>query len=645
MDAQCTNSCLSNSPGRNHFKVRTVASVNAWTKALALLLLLLPAEGSAQKRPGKQGKALQDSLLSELSRSKTDTDQVKLYADLSHSFNVSNSTDALKYAQQALELSRRIGWRKGEGLARNNLGNAYRLRGSYPAALNHYFEALKIFESSAETAQLAKVEGNIGVVYLKQEEYSKALDYFFKSLALARETESKEGELTTAANIGTVYLLTGATDSALYYLKYSLRIAEEIGDRKGIINQMSNIGTAYAEQGQYMAALNWLFKALPIARQEGDLEVIAATEGNIGETFLDLARDTSVDASSRAANIEKAVVYLNNGITVGRQVRFNDAVQHFLLTLSDAYALRGDYYAGLDAYRQYTALKDSTFNLQNNKLIADLETKREMELKDKDIQIARLAVAKKRNERYAYIGGIALLLLILGILFRNYRRQQHLNTLFSHEMSRSDALLRNILPAEVAEELKETGAALARHYDTASVLFTDFVDFTSRAQQLTPSALVEELNVCFTAFDAIIERAGLEKIKTIGDAYMAVSGIPTANREHAPAAISAALDILHFVEERRSKQQGFEIRIGIHSGPVVAGIVGVKKFAYDVWGDTVNTAARMEQHGVPGAINISQAIYELVKEDFPCVYRGRIAAKHKGEVEMYLVATRSKGES
>jgi len=206
------------------------------------------------------------------------------------------------------------------------------------------------------------------------------------------------------------------------------------------------------------------------------------------------------------------------------------------------------------------------------------------------------------------------------------------------EKQKSDDLLLNILPQEVAEELKETGKSKAQYFDEVSVLFTDFVNFTATSQHLGVEELLHELNVNFTAFDEIMDRNGLEKIKTIGDAYLAVCGLPAAHPDHALHTVKAALEILDFVEKRKSEvPYGLDIRIGIHSGSVAAGIIGVKKFAYDIWGDTVNTAARMEQNGAAGKINISEATYQLVKHQFNCSYRGKIAAKGKGEIDMYFV--------
>ncbi|MCB9044964.1 MAG: hypothetical protein H6550_02370 [Chitinophagales bacterium] len=207
------------------------------------------------------------------------------------------------------------------------------------------------------------------------------------------------------------------------------------------------------------------------------------------------------------------------------------------------------------------------------------------------------------------------------------------------EKKKSDDLLHNILPQEVASELKERGATTAHHFDHVTVLFTDFVDFTIAGERMGSQALVEELHSCFKAFDNIMGKYGIEKIKTIGDAYMAVCGLPRADEHHAEKVVKAAMEIRAFMQQRYEQlgDKTFEVRIGIHSGEVVAGIVGVKKFAYDIWGDTVNTAARMEQNSEPGKINISETTHELVKHKFTCTYRGELDAKNKGKLKMYFV--------
>lgn len=212
----------------------------------------------------------------------------------------------------------------------------------------------------------------------------------------------------------------------------------------------------------------------------------------------------------------------------------------------------------------------------------------------------------------------------------------------TNEKKKSDELLLNILPADTAEELKLTGVAKAKNYESVTVLFADFKDFTTITDNLEPEQVVDELNYCFSAFDRIVQKFGLEKIKTIGDAYMCAGGLPAKNNTHPLDVVNAAIEMRDFMEayqKEKCANQGlcFEIRLGINSGPVVAGIVGFKKFAYDIWGSTVNIASRMESSSEPGKINVSGNTYTLIKEHFNCIHRGRIKAKSMGEIEMYFV--------
>ncbi|HAS40441.1 MAG TPA: hypothetical protein DCS93_08180 [Microscillaceae bacterium] len=219
---------------------------------------------------------------------------------------------------------------------------------------------------------------------------------------------------------------------------------------------------------------------------------------------------------------------------------------------------------------------------------------------------------------------------------------QKANELINAEKEKSDKLLLNILPSDIAEELKTNGKSQVRNYNMASVLFTDFKGFTKIASITDPADIVKDLDTCFAAFDRIIEQFGLEKIKTIGDAYMCVGGIPVDNKTNAIDSVLAALEIRRFMAEFRAEkimrgEQAWELRLGINTGPLIAGVIGTKKFAYDVWGDTVNTASRMESNGVVNEISISQETFELVSDFFVCEYHGKIQAKGKGEIDMYLV--------
>ena len=215
-------------------------------------------------------------------------------------------------------------------------------------------------------------------------------------------------------------------------------------------------------------------------------------------------------------------------------------------------------------------------------------------------------------------------------------------TIIEAAKAQSDSLLLNILPNEIAEELKRFGKSYARKYDQVSILFSDIKGFTSIAEKLTPVHLVNQLDEVFGAFDNIIDKYDMEKIKTIGDAYMCACGLPQTDNQNAIKAVNAALDMQQFIKEfgLANKVQNlpiFEIRIGIHTGPLVAGVVGHRKFAYDIWGDAVNLASQMEQHSEAGKINISGDTYELIKDFFLCTYRGKVETKSKGQIDMYFV--------
>lgn len=219
------------------------------------------------------------------------------------------------------------------------------------------------------------------------------------------------------------------------------------------------------------------------------------------------------------------------------------------------------------------------------------------------------------------------------------------NLALLEEKQRADRLLLNILPAQIAEELKISGKTQPTLYTDATIIFTDFKDFTQFSELFTPEELIAELEECFNSFDEIITSHGLEKIKTIGDAYMCVAGIPKNEDDgisNAIHAIMAGLEIAALIETIRARKykEGkayWNIRIGAHTGDVVAGIVGKKKFVFDIWGDAVNTANRLETCSEEGKLNISGTTYELVKDFFNCTYRGKLAVKNKGELEMYFV--------
>lgn len=241
-----------------------------------------------------------------------------------------------------------------------------------------------------------------------------------------------------------------------------------------------------------------------------------------------------------------------------------------------------------------------------------------------------------------YINIVTNILISVLLIYEFYKITENTEIALNHERKKSDNLLANILPESAIIELKDSGAVKPVFYPSATILFTDFKGFTKIAEKLTPKELITELDFCFSQFDKIIKKNNLEKLKTIGDSYMCAGGIPKENKSHPIDCILAALEIQTLMEgiKKNKLALGFdywELRIGIHTGPLIAGVIGVEKFAYDVWGDTVNIASRMESSGEVGKINISEKTYNLIKDYFECEYRGEIDAKNKGKIDMYFL--------
>ncbi|NJC28090.1 adenylate/guanylate cyclase domain-containing protein [Neolewinella antarctica] len=266
-----------------------------------------------------------------------------------------------------------------------------------------------------------------------------------------------------------------------------------------------------------------------------------------------------------------------------------------------------------------------------------------------DRQASEMRAQQQSFRLYTSLGAALILALLAGFFYNRTRAKTRaaaalelVNQDLREARRQSDSLLENILPADVAQELKATGKAKARSFPQTTILFCDFVNFTSIAEQLGAEALVRELDKCFRGFDRIVdEYAEVEKIKTVGDAYMVASGLAEAPGPPV-AIIKVALAMQAFLREeaglrRRSGVPFFTGRVGLHTGPVVAGVVGERKFSYDVWGDTVNLAARIEANSEPGKVNISASTHALVRNDFYCTYRGQVEAKNKGLVHMYYV--------
>ena len=302
----------------------------------------------------------------------------------------------------------------------------------------------------------------------------------------------------------------------------------------------------------------------------------------------------------------------------------------------------------IDSMRFISEL-DSMNLLSQENLIDRQEA--ELNLTNSTLQLQEAELKLKSSQQRTYtllglagllIGGIASWLMIM--VRRSNKNLEKKNKEIEEEKERSEELLLNILPKDIASELKENAKVQTRKFEECTVCFTDFINFSRISQLLSPEDLISALDECFKAFDEIISEHNVEKIKTIGDSYTCAAGVPITNMSHATAAVKAAADLVAFPEEWNHKREAeglirFDARIGIHTGPIIAGVVGIKKFAYDIWGDTVNVAARMESKSEAQRINISQSTYDLIKEEFSCHSRGSLDVKNMKDLEMYYVET------
>ena len=580
-------------------------------------------------------------------------------------------TVAVEWGEKALALYEELKDNNRKARTLNLIGLAYSNQGDYPKALDYYFKALKMDEGLGDKNGIAMVLGNIGIVYINQGDYSKTLDYYFRALKIAEELGNKDGIANHLGNIGLVYDNQRDYRKALDYYFRALKMNEELGNKIRTATNLGNIGLAYYNQADYPKALDYYFKALKIEEEIGNKTGIARHLGNIGELYYNQAGyPKALDyyfkafkmaeelgdkygstfwlgsigkAYTKTGKFKEAEAVLKKAIALVDSIGSKDHLRQFEEALSQLYDTTGRYDLALIHYKKAMVLKDTLFNQEKNKEITRKEMNYEFDKKeaaakaeqDKKDVIAQKELQKQKLVRNGFVGGFAVVLLFAGVFFTQRNK-------IKNGKKRSDELLLNILPSEVAEELKAKGSAEAKLFDEVTVMFTDFKNFTQISEKLSPAELVAEIDYCFKAFDNIIGKHNIEKIKTIGDSYMCAGGLPVANKTNATDMVSAALEIQQFISEHFQKRmkegrEPFEIRIGIHVGPVVAGIVGVKKFAYDIWGDTVNIASRMESSGEAGKVNISGSTYALVKDKFSCSYRGKIRAKNKGEIDMYFV--------
>jgi class 3 adenylate cyclase/tetratricopeptide (TPR) repeat protein len=557
-------------------------------------------------------------------------------------FRMGNYSEALASYEEGLELAEKIGNKLGAADILTKMGFIYHDNEDVINALIYYQKSLKIYEEENDLDGKGSIYNEFGSIYLSKGEYDKALDYYKKSIAINKELNEEEDNSSIYINIGGLYLTKKDFQQALDYYEKGLAIEKRKEDKLGIASALSGIGSVYLDQGDTSKALDFLQRSFDISESINDIQGGANTLLSISDIYLN------------TKNFKKAITYCKKSLSMAKKVGDLGGQEFACECLYEAYRALGNTTEALAYHEQMIFFGDSiktedlAIKLQqiefSKKIMADSLMQIEKDVKVQ-LQHKSEVQQKDKNRNLAIVVGTICFLLAIGF-FSRWRYVKKSKDVLKKEKDRSESLLLNILPAEIAEELKEKGEAEARDFDLVSILFTDFKGFTEKSAELTAVELIGEINHCFKAFDHICEKYGIEKIKTIGDAFMAAGGLPVPSTDSVQNTVLAALEMQSFMTQRFSDKEStdgftFEMRLGIHTGPVVAGIVGIKKFQYDIWGDTVNTAARIESSGAVGQVNISQHTYELLKDNtqFTFIHRGKIQAKGKGKIDMYFVTS------
>jgi class 3 adenylate cyclase/predicted metal-dependent HD superfamily phosphohydrolase/tetratricopeptide (TPR) repeat protein len=594
--------------------------------ALLVLLFALPFSVNAQKY-------VIDSLKKTLA-TVPDTQKVYNCIRVSYLNTYANLDTSLAYADSALVLANATGNTRLIGLAKAQLGVHYTSASSFDKGVEYAMEAYHLFDTINDFANASYAANIIGNANVGQDNNRQALDWYRISRTCGSKARNEYKVAVATFGMANVEYELKIYDSAMVHFQECEEKFNKLGKKREAIASSLTAAHIDYKKGNYQAASDRLVSCREDVIALDDKYMYAYWYYLRGCAYRELGRKVP-----GLADLQTALIMF-------RQIRSHTNVRDCYEEISKTYKQMERYDSAFHYLAKYTYLNDSLNTADKNKRIAEMETRYKLEemnsqIEDNKLEIdKRIAEAKVQDARQLFfIIALCILVLVVLVGFWFYRQKQKDNRIIAEEKRKSDELLLNILPAETAEELKRSGTAKARNFDMVSVIFTDFKGFTSISEKLTAEELVSEINEYFIEFDNIIQKYGIEKIKTIGDAYMAVGGLPTPKATHAEDVVRAALEIQEFVKGKKQEKgdAAFEVRIGINSGPVIAGIVGIKKFAYDIWGDTVNIASRMEACSVNGAINVSATTYELIKDKFKCIPRGKIDAKGKGEMDMYFV--------
>ncbi len=577
----------------------------------------------------------------------------------------------LIYSMQARELAEELDDKASLALALKNAGLAYYVQGQYYLALDYWSQALEQYRQVDDQDGVSNLLGNIGTIYLNRGNDVKAIELYLDALKAAEQLPDKMRMAYSLVNLGAAYDMKKATSQkALEYYQRALPILKDSDDPISYGIALGNVGGVYFEDMHQLDSAQAYYQAAEtVFEQEGETDPytlfrmgeVLAEKGEFSKA-IELQQKAYDEASSRDAKLEMAQslealgrTYLKSGQPVTAVAKLKEAealaleLESFTLqepifqVLGQAYEQEGNYQLAYDYQVKASQVSDSVYNVANDRRIEGLQFQYDLEKKEAQIRMQEIEIDRvSLRQNFLLATAIFLIVTICGISY-SYWFARRSNKIITEERNRSESILLNILPEETADELKRNGKVLAKRFDSVTVLFTDFKEFTKATNGIPPEEVVKSVDYYFRAFDKIISRHHLEKIKTIGDSYMCAGGLPIPNATHAEDAVMAGLEIIEFVKRIRAKPRDgiipFDIRVGVHTGPVVAGVVGTKKFQYDIWGYTVNMASLMEANSIANRLNISSATYERVKDKFEFEKRSKVKSKHGENFSMYFVTS------
>ncbi len=602
---------------------------------------------------------------------------VQIYQKLANAFDQRNDTGKSIYYYTAIErIIETYGTAQEKSLLYNNLGRQYVRDRDYTKALEYFRKAeLQCVYIPCDYPEV--MYANLGVALHNTGDSRRGIEYLLRS----RDILLGRHDWTALASLE--HLIAGVyysnndyynalnhNDSAIKYARQTKQrqvLADAYETAAKVYNELYDFEKAFDSYRNFLTELDTIRLQEQVRQQQIDQQrtLLAAAEGQIKYLY---AQQSVRDLAFDQIRLERERLELaNKNLALETQRKKDEVLLLQTKNEVDQAQLREKTLQALQA-EQELRLTAQRYNAEKqNNVIADLRRQEELDRTQRRADSTSRAqeldriqreqqyrTEKETNFRKFAYGIGSMLFIILALLGAGWlytrransrlnlknRQIQQQNEEIAAERSKSDQLLLNILPEEIAQELKAHGYATPRHYESATVLFTDFINFTRLSEHLAPNELIDELNECFLAFDEICDKNGLEKIKTIGDAFMCAGGLPIPNETHPVDAVRAALEMEAWLLQRNKtnpKAIFREMRLGIHTGPVVAGVIGKNKFAYDIWGDAVNLAARLEELGECGRVNVSGSTAEAVKHLYKVTYRGKKEVYNKGLVDMYFV--------